>query len=66
MVVFLTIIAFLAVLIGTFQLTQATVGVGIICIGCATAIFARIAQESAHHKQLLNKISDSTKKNDET
>lgn len=42
------IIAVLLAIAGVVQLTGATVGVGLICIGCLFGIFARISQ--AHKK----------------
>jgi hypothetical protein len=53
MATFLLIIATFAACIGSLALTQATAGVGGICVGCFLAICARIAQASAHHKQLM-------------
>lgn len=49
---FLIALAVLDAVVGTFLLTQATAGVGIICLGCLIAIMARIAQAAAQHKQL--------------
>ncbi|WP_208588000.1 hypothetical protein [Xanthomonas fragariae] len=53
MVTALVIISILAVAIGVLSLSQATMGVGVIAIGCFIAILARLAQASEHHKSLL-------------
>ncbi len=42
----LVVIAILAVAIGVLSLSQATMGVGIIAIGCFIGILARIARAS--------------------
>ncbi|HOW74733.1 MAG TPA: hypothetical protein P5102_00825 [Candidatus Competibacteraceae bacterium] len=55
---FLAATGSLIVIVGTLFLSQATIGVGIICIGCFIGILARIAQASAHHKQATNGIAD--------
>lgn len=46
--------ALLCGLIGLVFLSEATAGVGIIALGCLTAILARIAQAS-HHESLRRK-----------
>lgn len=50
MTVLLVIIAILAVVFGVLSLSQATMGVGIIAIGCFIAILARLAQAAEHHQ----------------
>lgn len=44
--------AIAAVIYGTLHLTQATLGIGCICIGVFVAIIARIAQASDHHYEV--------------
>lgn len=46
----LSIFATLAGLLGVFYLSQATVGVGVIALGCLLGILARIIQAAEHHK----------------
>jgi hypothetical protein len=41
------------VFFGAGELTQATTGVGLICIGCFVGILARLAQASAHHAAMM-------------
>lgn len=53
MSIVLMIVATLAVLFGAFSLSQATMGVGIITIGCFIAILARLAQASQHHREAM-------------
>lgn len=48
MTVLLVIAALVAVAIGVLALTQATLGIGLIAIGCFLGILARIAQASEH------------------
>ena len=48
----LVILAVLAAVLGTFTLSQATLGVGIIGLGCLAGILARVAQAEAHHSEL--------------
>lgn len=49
----LVVIAILAVAIGVLSLSQATMGVGIIAIGCFIGILARIAQASEHNRSVI-------------
>ncbi len=53
----LSIAAFLAGLIGFSMLTQATMGVGLVCIGCLSAILARIIQQERHHKEMKDELA---------
>ena len=53
MSIFLVILGILVVLGGILSLTQATMGVGLIAIGCFLAILARLAQAEAQHRQVL-------------
>lgn len=46
----------LLALIGLFMLSTATAGVGLLTAGCFLAIFARIAQASHHHKELMQRF----------
>lgn len=41
---------------GADRLTQATMGVGIICLGVFVAILARLAQAADHHAELRRLI----------
>jgi hypothetical protein len=41
---------------GFAMLTQATQGVGLIALGCLTAILARIAQAGGHQRELLKAL----------
>jgi hypothetical protein len=52
MAAILLILALIIAGFGMMSLTQATMGVGILAIACLFAIFARIAQASAHQKEL--------------
>jgi amino acid transporter len=47
--VLLALFACLLGFVGFMMLTQVTNGVGAIALGCLVAIFARLAQASAHH-----------------
>lgn len=49
----LVVIAILAVTIGVLSLSQATMGVGIIAIGCFIGILARLAQASEHNRAAI-------------
>ena len=49
----LVVIAILAVAIGVLSLSQATMGVGVIAIGCFIGILARIAQASEHNRAAI-------------
>ena len=53
MSIFLVILGLLVVLGGILSLTQATLGVGLIAIGCFLAILARLAQAEAQHRKIL-------------
>jgi amino acid transporter len=39
-------------LYGADHLTQATLGVGVVCVGVLVAVIARIAQAADHHAEL--------------
>jgi hypothetical protein len=56
--VVLVIVALLAALLGLAQLSNATMGVGLICAGCLLAVCARIAQARYQHVQLLHVLGD--------
>ncbi len=49
----LVIIAIIFALLGIAQLSNATLGVGLICFGCFIAILARLVQASIQHDQIL-------------
>lgn len=59
MFIFLIICAICAGFVGIFLLSQATMGVGIIALGCLFGILARIVQASFHQEQLLNALNKS-------
>ena len=48
----LVFLAIIAGIIGFFLLSQATMGVGVIALGCLFGIMARLAQAGSHAKQL--------------
>ena len=52
--VLLIVVAIVAGLLGLAQLSNATMGVGLICAGCLVAVLARIAQARYQHLQLLH------------
>jgi hypothetical protein len=54
--ILLIIISALALVIGFFFLSEATMGVGIIAIAGVLAIFARIAQADSHNLEVNNGI----------
>ncbi|CAD7374577.1 hypothetical protein [Xanthomonas arboricola] len=49
----LVVIAILAVAIGVLSLSQATMGVGVIAIGCFIGILASLAQASEHNRAAI-------------
>ncbi|WP_158606133.1 hypothetical protein [Simplicispira hankyongi] len=53
MSIFLVILGILVVIGGILSLSQATLGVGLIAIGCFLAILARLAQAEAQHRRAL-------------
>jgi len=53
----LVVLAFLALLFGLAELTQATTGVGVIAAGCLLAILGRMSQADHHHKKLLEALA---------
>ena len=50
--VVLIILAVLVALVGLVSLSQATLGVGLICGGCLLGVLARIAQAQAQHRDV--------------
>jgi hypothetical protein len=46
-----TLLVVLLALVGALSLTQATLGVGVICLGVAFGVWARINQAAEHRKQ---------------
>jgi hypothetical protein len=56
MVILLVTMSCLGALMGLVLLSKATSGVGVLCVGCLLAIFARIAQASAQHAELKKLI----------
>ena len=59
------VLATLVGLIGVGALTGATQGVGIVAAGCLLAIFARIAQAGAHHRDSVQAVLKSREQEDE-
>jgi hypothetical protein len=59
--IFLVVIALILAVVGFFNLSNATLGIGIIGCGCLFGILARIAQASKHQEELLNKLSTKEK-----
>jgi hypothetical protein len=54
--IILMVISCVVAAIGLVSLSQATAGVGGISIAVLLAVFARIAQASAHHKAVLRTL----------
>lgn len=52
MVILLVILALIALVIGFFTLSQATMGVGILATACLFGIFARVAQAANHQSEI--------------
>lgn len=52
MTMLLVILAILIALGAVLNLTQATVGVGLMALACLVAIFARLAQATVQHAEL--------------
>jgi hypothetical protein len=61
MVALILIFGFLAMVIGFFTLSEATMGVGILAAGCFLGIVARIAQAAQHQKELGTILAAMTK-----
>ena len=57
MFLILLILSILFLFVGAIQLTNATVGVGIICVACVFAIFSRIAQAKEYQKELIERFN---------
>lgn len=49
--------AFLSGVVGFALLSQATMGVGVICLGCLMGILARILQADAHHNTVMTAMA---------
>lgn len=58
MTIVLVVVALLAGVIGVLSLSEATMGVGIICFGCLIGIVARIAQASVQHAAQMRSRPD--------
>ena len=52
----LMVLSVISLIIGLAMLTNATIGVGVIAVSCLFAIFARIAQASSHHEELMKSL----------
>jgi hypothetical protein len=55
--IFLVVVSIIVGVFGFFSLSQATMGIGIICGACLLGILARIAQASKHQEELINEIA---------
>lgn len=51
MTIVLVAISVILALAGALSLTQATLGVGVICLGVAFGVWARISQAAEHKKE---------------
>jgi predicted benzoate:H+ symporter BenE len=60
MVGLLIVVAILLALSGAESLTQATLGVGMICLGAVVAIIARIAQADRHDAEVRRLLAART------
>jgi len=61
MSIVLVIFAIIAAIAGFFTLSEATMGVGILCSACLLGILARIVQASKHQSELLKKVDSLNK-----
>ena len=52
----LILLGLLALVLGFFQLSEATLGVGGIAVACFFGILARLAQAARHHTELLGEV----------
>ena len=57
MVALLVVLSVLLAVVGAVSLSQATMGVGVICLGVAFGVWARIAQAAEHRKEDLKRAS---------
>ena len=55
---FLTLVAIACGFIGIVFSTQATIGVGLICLGAISGILARLCQADAHHTEILSALGN--------
>lgn len=51
MTVLLVVLSVLLVVVGGLSLSQATMGVGLVCIGVALGVWARINQAAEHRRE---------------
>ena len=58
--IILIVLALIAAGAGFWNLTDATLGVGLIGLACFHAILARLAQADHHHKKLMDQIKYQT------
>ena len=56
--IFLVIVSIIVGFVGILDLSQATMGVGIIACACLLGILARIAQASKFQNELVKKIEE--------
>lgn len=54
----LVCLSLLGLVVGTLLTSQATLGVGMIAGSCLFAILARIAQANAHHRAVMQLLSE--------
>ena len=54
MTALLVVISVILSIVGVFSLSQATMGVGVICLGVAFGIWARISQAAEHRKSAIS------------
>jgi len=58
MYILFLVLSFLAIMAGCVLLTQATLGVGIICLAIWCAIIARLSQAQSHHAALHHEVNE--------
>lgn len=56
----LLILAIIAGVIGVLMLSEATSGVGLVCLGCLLAVLGRILQASEHHRDAMRRLGGGT------
>src|SRR6476659_7744350 len=60
--VLLIVGALIATAVGFISLAQATMGVGILCVGCVLVMCARIAQAGQHHREVIQRLAGTAKR----
>ena len=56
MTVLLVVLSVIFTLVGLVNLSQATLGVGVMCLAIALGIWARINQAGEHHRKALAEL----------